>query len=352
MAREDTEARTKKEYVRTFIFSMKVGTPVEKLHVITKLFMIVVMSIVALYMFNISVASGGPDIIGLLLLFALVMVLLSLAGCTKFLVSSYLLLAVPVLFGQFFWWLFFNHSLPGSRLPFYIWPGYIPLGVSTIIFLGVFALLYYRMRVLLWPLLAAAILWFISITPAALDSFPYTWAVIAIGSAHSFTLPSAAVNVAAAKALGYGVLIYTSFLFLLTTRDTEIAGALLQLKASFKAAFYTALMFRNLNIILMDYENIKIAQRARGAAVFRKNVLARVMDLARISIPLVASMIKRSAEMGVALYARGFESAKKVKGYRETKNFSYMDVLVIAILIAFLVYTVVLGHTITSLVIR
>jgi energy-coupling factor transporter transmembrane protein EcfT len=348
MARENIEARTDKGYVRTFIFSMKVGTPVEKLHVVTKFLMIVVMSVVALYMFDIPVSSGGPDIVGLLLLLALVFVLLVLAGTTKYLANSYLVLALPVLFGQFFWWMFFNQHLPGSRLPFYLWPGYLPIGISTVILLGTFAGLYYRMRSLLWPLVGAVLLWFILITPAVLDSLPYTWASIPIGGRYAFTIPSAAITVATAKALGYGVLIYTSFLFLLTTRDTEIAGALMQLKASFKAAFYTALMFRNLNIILLDYENIRIAQRARGATVYRKNIFARIIDLARISIPLVASMIKRSTEMGVALYARGFENAKKVDGYRETRSFSYMDVLVIAILLVFLVYTVVLGHTITS----
>jgi energy-coupling factor transporter transmembrane protein EcfT len=350
LAKEDVEARTKKEYVRTFIFSMKIGTPVEKLHVITKVLMIVVMSIVALYMFDIPVTRGGPDTIGLLLLFALVFVLLGLARTTKYLASSYLVLALPVLFGQFFWWLFFNRGIPGAPLPFYVWPGNFPLGVSTVILLGTFLGLYYRTRGLLWPLLAAVLLWFFSITPAFMDAYPYTWAAITVGAKYAFTLPSAAVTVAFAKALGYGVLIYTSFLFLLTTRDTEIAGALTQFKASFKTAFFTALMFRNLNIILMDYENIKIAQRARASTVFRKNVFSRIMDLARISIPLVASMIKRSSEMGVALYARGFENTKKAVNYKETKSFTYMDALVIAILLAFLIYTVVLGHTITSLI--
>ncbi len=352
MAKEDVEARTKKQYVRTFIFSMKVGTPVEKLHAITKVFMIVVMSIVALYMFDIPVTKGGPDIVGLLLLLTMVFVLLGLAGTTKYLVSSYLALALPVLFGQFFWWLFFNRTLPGAQAPFYLWPGYFPIGVSTIIFIVTFVGLYYRMRGILWPLLAAVLLWFFSITPAVLDRSPYTWATLSIGTAYAFTLPSAAVTVAFAKALGYGVLIYTSFLFLLTTRDTEIAGALTQLKAPYKASFFTALMFRNLNIILLDYENIKIAQKARAATVFRRNVFSRIMDLARISIPLVASMIKRSTEMGIALYARGFENVKKVSYYKETKSLSYMDVLIIVILLGFLIYTVILGHTLTALILR
>jgi energy-coupling factor transporter transmembrane protein EcfT len=350
VAKEDAEARTKKEYVRTFIFSMKVGTPVEKLHVITKALMIVIMSIVALYMFDIPISKGGPDIAGLVFLLALVFVLLGLARSAKYLVTSYLLLALPVLFGEFFWWLFFDRALPGPTIPFYIWPGYFPIGISTVLFLVVFFGLYYRMRSVMWPLIAALILWFISITPAFLDVYPYTWVAIKTGGLFAFTLPSASVTVAFGKVLGYGVLIYTSFLFLLTTRDTEIAGALRQLKASFRAAFFAALMFRNLNIILIDYENIRTAQRARGAEVQRRNILARIVDLAYIAIPLVASMIKRSTEMGVALYARGFENAKKPVDYKETKGISYMDVIVIAIMVGFLVYTVILGHTIRALI--
>ncbi|MEM4092921.1 MAG: energy-coupling factor transporter transmembrane component T [Conexivisphaerales archaeon] len=350
MAKEDAEARTKKEYVRTFIFSMKVGTPVEKLHVITKALMIIIMSVVALYMFDIPMSKGGPDIIGLVLLLALVFVLLGLARSAKYLVTSYLLLALPVLFGEFFWWLFFNRDLAGPHIPFYIWPGYFPIGISTVLLLVVFFGLYYRMRSVMWPLIAALILWFISITPASLDAYPFTWFSIKVGGLVAFTLPSASVTVAIGKALGYGVLIYTSFLFLLTTRDTEIAGALRQLKASFRAAFFAALMFRNLNIILIDYENIRTAQRARGAEVRRRNIFARIVDLAYIAIPLVASMIKRSTEMGVALYARGFENAKKPVDYKETKGISYMDVIVIAIMVGFLVYTVILGHTIRALI--
>ena len=69
------------------------------------------------------------------------------------------------------------------------------------------------------------------------------------------------------------------------------------------------LMFRNLNTILLDYQNIRSAQIARAANVLRKNVFSRLIDLAYVSVPLVATMIRRSTEMGVALYARGFEAS-------------------------------------------
>jgi energy-coupling factor transporter transmembrane protein EcfT len=332
---------------------MRTGTPIEKLHVITKFIMIAVMSVLALYMFDIPVSKGGPDIIGLILLLALVFSLLVISRTAKHLVSSYLILALPVLFGEFFWWLYFNGSLPGARVVFYLWPGFLPIGISTVILVGVFSLVYYKTRSIGWSLAAGLLLWWFSIMPSALSFSPAaTWARIPIGANYPFSLPQWSTTVAFSKALGYGVLIYTSFLFLLTTRDVEIAGALRQLRLSFKRAFFVALMFRNLNTMLIDYQNIKIAQIARAASVVRKNIFSKIIDLAYLSIPLVATMIRRSTEMGVALYARGFEASKGMTDYKETKRLSVVDFTIMAILAAFLIYEVILGHSITALFMR
>ena len=104
--------------------------------------------------------------------------------------------------------------------------------------------------------------------------------------------------------------------------------------------------------MLIDYENIRIAQTARAASVNRKNVFSKIIDLAYVSIPLVATMIRRSTEMGVALYARGFEASKNVTAFKETKGITYMDVTVVLILSVFLIYEVFLGHSINSLFVR
>lgn len=329
---------------------MRTGTPIEKLHVITKFLMIAVMSVLALYMFDIPVSKGGPDIAGLILLLILVFSLLAISRTAKHLLTSYLVLALPVLFGEFFWWLFFNSSLPGAKVIFYLWPGFLPIGISTLVLVGVFALVYFKTRSIGWSLVAGVLLWWFTIMPAPLSLSSWTtWVRIPTGLSYSFSLPQWSTIVALSKALGYGVLIYTSFLFLLTTRDVEIAGALRQLRLSFRRAFFVALMFRNLNTMLLDYQNIKIAQTARAANVIRKNVFSKIIDLAYLSIPLVATMIRRSTEMGVALYARGFEASKSVTDYRETKSLSYVDFTILAILAAFLIYEVFLGHSITSL---
>jgi energy-coupling factor transporter transmembrane protein EcfT len=332
---------------------MKTGTPIEKLHVITKFFMIAAMSVLALYMFDISVSKGGPDILGLIFLLTIVFVLLIISGTTKYLANSYLLLALPVPISEFIWWLFFNWGLPGPKEVFYLWPGFFPIGLSTIVLVGVFGVVYYRTRSIVIAIIPAVLLWWITVMAGTFDFSTWTtWLRLPIGAIASFTRPSWSVTVASSKALGFAVLIYTSFLFLLTTRDTEIAGAMRQLGLSFKKAFFIALIFRSLNTLLIDYENIRMAQTARAAGVNRKSVFSKIIDLAYVSIPLVATMIRRSTEMGVALYARGFEASKKVTSFKETKGITYVDVTVIAILSAFLIYEVVLGHSINNLLIR
>jgi energy-coupling factor transporter transmembrane protein EcfT len=196
-------------------------------------------------------------------------------------------------------------------------------------------------------------MWWVTIMSGALSfSTIFTWARIPLGSSVTFTISQWSNTVAISKTIGYAVLIYTSFLFLLTTRDTEIAGALRQLKFKFKQSFFVALMFRNLNAILIDYQDIRMAQTARAAGVVRKSIFTKVMDLARLSIPLVAGMIRRSTEMGVALYARGFEASHGMTDYKETKKLSFVDLTIIVILAAFLIYVVLLGHSITAIFMR
>jgi len=353
LANPDDNARTEKKYVRTFIFSMRTGTPVEKLHVITKVFMIVAFSILTLYMFDIPVSQGGPDIIGLFLMMALTFILLAISRTAKYLVTSYLVLSIPVLLAQFFWWLFFSESLPGAKMTFYLWPGFLPIGISTVVLVVTFVLVYLKTRSIFVSLTPALLLWWFTVMPSVLSYSPLaTWFKFPLGGAYSFSLPQWSAYVGFAKALGYGVLIYTSFLFLLTTRDAEIGGALRQLRVSFRKAFFVMLMFRNLNTILLDYESIRMAQVARASTVIRSGILSRMKDLAYVSIPLVATMIRRSTEMGVALYARGFEASKGMTDYKETKRLSSIDYMIMGILVAFLIYEVILGHSITALFVR
>jgi energy-coupling factor transporter transmembrane protein EcfT len=229
----------------------------------------------------------------------------------------------------------------------------LPIGLSTIVLVGVFSVVYYKTRAVWLSLVAGLLLWWFTIMPSAISYSPIaTWVKIPIDGSYSFLLPESSAYVGLAKALGYAVLIYTSFLFLLTTRDVEIGGALRQLRLSFRKSFFVMLMFRNLNTILLDYENIRMAQIARAANVVRKGIISKMIDLAYISIPLVATMIRRSTEMGVALHARGFEASNGMTDYKETKRLSVVDLTIMVLLSVFLIYEVFVVHSITSILTR
>lgn len=111
-------------------------------------------------------------------------------------------------------------------------------------------------------------------------------------------------------------------------------------------------MFRNLNTLLLDYENIKLAQIARASNVNRRGILSRMVDLAYLSIPLVATMIRRSTEMGVALYARGFEASTQMTNYKETRKLGAVDIIVMVTFTAFLIYEIFFVHSLTNLFMR
>ena len=135
------------------------------------------MSVLTLYMFDIPVSKGGPDVIGLILLLGLVFSLLIISRTAKYLAGSYLVLAVPIIFGEFFYWLFFNGSQPGAKMTFYLWPGFLPIGVSTLVLVGVFSLVYYKTRSIGWSLVAGLLLWWFTIMPSAISfSSAATWA--------------------------------------------------------------------------------------------------------------------------------------------------------------------------------
>ena len=100
------------------------------------------------------------------------------------------------------------------------------------------------------------VLWWFTIMPSVLAHFSLaTWIKFPLGQL-IFTLPLQPVSLHWVRGTpGYAILIYTSFLFLLTTRDVEIGGALRQLRVSFRDADVS----KPKNTILLYYESIRMA---------------------------------------------------------------------------------------------
>jgi energy-coupling factor transporter transmembrane protein EcfT len=85
---------------------------------------------------------------------------------------------------------------------------------------------------------------------------------------------------------------------------------------------------------VLDYGTIRQAQVARGVDVKGKSIFGKILDLARISVPLIVTMIRRSTEVGDAVMARGMIrlSARPVE-FRETRPVRAVDLFLIALFV-------------------
>jgi len=306
---------------------MRIDSPLARLHVITKLVLVLGVSLALLGM----ISTVHPDPVGCILLVALAFILLWLAGVIKWLFRSYLVMIYPTLFSMFLTWLVFNPN-PGTRIVFsrQVYSGEVHLGVSVpmIVFVGIILGYYLYTKQLYWGIIGATVTAIIvSRTPLNLS---WTFASFPFHEPLTLVISDQTVYVAGTKVLGYAAMALLTFLLILTSRDIEVIGALRKVPGMpYVICLFSTLMLRSLNVSLMDFSTIRQAQVARGINVRKKNILAKLGDYAYLTVPLIATMMRRSIEMSDALIARGYEMGSKPTIYREVKPLRAVDWLLI-----------------------
>jgi energy-coupling factor transporter transmembrane protein EcfT len=315
------------KWVRTFLFSMRIDSPLAGLHAVTKFMLVLGVSLVLMGM----ISTARPDPLGCIILVALAFILLWLSGVIRWLFRSYLVVIFPMLLSLFLSWIIFNPN-PGSRILFSreTYSGQINIGASVamVVFVGIIVGYYLYTKQLYWGILAgvlAALV--ISQTPLNLSwtlaSFPFYKPLTLIISDQT-------VYVAATKVLGYGAMVLMTFLLVLTTRDIEVVGALRKIPGMpYVICLFSSLMLRSLNIAMIDFSTVRQAQVARGVNVQKKNIVSKIKDMAYLTVPLIANMMRRSTEISDALSARGYEMGSKPTIYREVKSFHVVDYVLI-----------------------
>jgi energy-coupling factor transporter transmembrane protein EcfT len=336
------------KWVRTFLFSMRIDSPLAGLHAITKFVLVLGVSLVLMGM----ISTAHPDPLGCVLLVALAFLLLWLSGVIRWLFRSYLVVIFPMLLSLFLSWIVFNPN-PGSRILFsrQTYSGTLNIGVSVamVVFVAIIVGYYLFTKQLYWGIFGAVIVaLIISQTPLNLSwtfvSFPFHQPLTLIISDQT-------VFVAATKVLGYGAMVLMTFLLVLTTRDVEVVGALRKLPGMpYVICLFSSLMLRSLNIAMIDFSTVRQAQVARGVNVQKKNIVAKIRDMAYLTVPLIANMMRRSTEISDALSARGYEMGSKPTVYREVKPFHVVDYLLIVGTVVLVVGVLAGGLNITDVV--
>ena len=119
-------------------------------------------------------------------------------------------------------------------------------------------------------------------------------------------------------------------MFIFTTNPSEFAASLNRIGVGYKAAFAVSLTLRYFPDMIRDYNDISLAQQARGLDLSRKEKLGtRLKNMMNIFVPLIFSSLDRVEVVSNAMDLRGFGKKKKRTWYA-AKPMSRNDYLSLA----------------------
>ena len=150
------------------------------------------------------------------------------------------------------------------------------------------------------------------------------------------------------KVLKYLSVIPLGMIFLLTTNPSEFAASLSSVGISYKAAYAVALTLRYFPDMIRDYNDIALAQQARGLDLSKKEkVWTRLKNMMNIFVPLIFSSLDRIEVVSNAMDLRSFGKHKKRTWYafKPLKKNDYLAIAVsLVIMLASLCVTFFVNH--------
>ena len=151
------------------------------------------------------------------------------------------------------------------------------------------------------------------------------------------------------KFFKYASVIPLGIIFLLTTNPSEFASSLNRIGVHYKAAFALALTLRYFPDIQREYQDISLAQQARGMDLSRKaRFTDRFKNALLIIIPLIFSSLDRIEVISNAMDLRGF-GKHGTRTWYTTRKLARLDfaALVISalIFIATVAVSMIINHS-------
>jgi energy-coupling factor transport system permease protein len=127
--------------------------------------------------------------------------------------------------------------------------------------------------------------------------------------------------------------IATSLLFITTTDPTDFAISLVQnMKVPYRFGYGVLVSFRFLPLMRSEFELIRMAHKVRGVGE-RTGFRARLKQMQRYAIPLLASAIRKSERTALAMDAKAFGTGTGRTYFRQMRIKWYDFVFLLCILI-------------------
>ncbi|MBP5383431.1 MAG: energy-coupling factor transporter transmembrane protein EcfT [Lachnospiraceae bacterium] len=155
-----------------------------------------------------------------------------------------------------------------------------------------------------------------------------------------YTLTWEQVMYQGSKVMKYCAIIPLGMIFILATHPSEMASSMNRIGIPYKATYALALTLRYFPDVIRDYQDISVAQQARGLDMSRKEKLGRrIKNVINICVPLIFTTLDRIELISNAMDLRGFGMHKKRTWYC-AKKLTVADFLALGICIALLLLSI------------
>ena len=309
-------------YVRSFLFSRRIDAPFARIHLIARTLLILSLSTLLLR----TIDTAHPDPVGATLLLVASLLAFLLSGMQTNVARLYLLLTLSPLLSLFTTWVLFN-PVPGHTvlLQFPLYSGQLALGFAfwELVWVVIVGLYFFVTRKLLVGILLATLVAFLMTRLLPLPG--WTLLHITFFRPLQVFVSDRGVLVASTKVIGYAGMVFATIALVVTSRDTELIGTLRQLHVPQSIVFFLSTVFRSLDLALSDYGTIHQAQLSRAINARPRNIFRRLNDLASLAVPMIATMIRRSSEIGDALLVRGYTLGQASADFYETSRWRPID---------------------------
>ena len=333
-------------YVRSFLFSRRIDAPFARIHLIARTLFILSLSTLLLR----TIDTVHPDPVGATLLLVASLLVFLLSGMQANVARLYLLLTLSPLLSLFTTWVLFN-PVPGHTvlLQFPLYSGQLALGFSfwELVWVVIVGTYFFVTRKLLVGILLATVIAFLITRLLPLPS----WTFLHLAFFHPLQVfvSDRGILVASTKVIGYAGMVFATIALVVTSRDTELIGTLRLLHIPQSIIFFLSTVFRSLDLALSDYQTIHQAQISRAINARPRNIFRRLRDLASLAVPMIATMIRRSSEIGDALLVRGYTLGRASADFYETSPWRLVDWGVAAVSLGLLVLAFTSHDTLTHI---
>jgi energy-coupling factor transporter transmembrane protein EcfT len=311
-----------RRYVRSFLFSRHIDAPFARIHFGMRVLLVLCLSALQLHTIN----TASPDPLGAAVLLGVSLLIFVMSGVSRRVANLYAVIATPTVLSLFIAWIIFN-PVPGkvTLVHFPLYSGYVNVGFSLwqVVWLIMVGTYFAFTRKVLAGVLGATLLvlllgrWLV----------PPEWTLVRFSLYHPLAIfvSDSSLVVALSKVCGYTGMVLCTIALVITGRDVELIGTLRQLRVPQKVTFFLTTVFRAFELALSDFETIRLAQIARAINARPRSFLHQLRDLASISVPMVAIMIRRSSEIGDAITARGYSIDQDMINFHETMRWTVVD---------------------------